>query len=143
TDNENNIILSLNISNIINLFDNSPYFYFDGNIYKVSKNFIENFNCLKDLILNNNTSYFKFNENKKQLFLNKTLPKFSKYFNLKITDDLNENIKIEKCNPKFYIDKTVNDIIIIKVLFNYKDLNINPLDTTLLNTSILRDYKTE
>lgn len=143
TDNENNIILSLNISNIINLFDNSPYFYFNGNIYKVSKNFIENFNCLKDLILNNNTSYFKINENKKNLFLNKTLPKFSKHFNLKISDDLNENIKIEKCNPKFYIDKTVNDIIIIKVLFNYKDLNINPLDTTLLNTSILRDYKTE
>lgn len=143
TNDNNEITLWLNLSDIISLFDNSNYFYFNGNIHIVSKNFLENYNCLKNLILTNNTSHFKITENNRNIFLNQILPKFSKHFNLKISNKLNELIKIEKCNTKFYIDKTVNDTIIIKVIFNYGNLDINPLETTLLNTSILRDYKTE
>lgn len=142
--NENNeITLWLNLSDIIHLFDNSNYFYFNGNIHIVSNKFVEKYNCLKNLILTNNTSHFKIDENNKNIFLNQILPKFSKHFNLKISNKLNELIKIEKCTTKFYIDKTINDVIIIKVIFNYGNLDINPLETTLLNTSILRDYRTE
>ncbi len=141
SDDNNNINLHLNISNIINLFDDSPYFYFDGNIYNTSKRFIQNYNCLKSIITDNNTSYFTIDENSKNKFLNNVIPKFSRYFKLKI-DYLNKNTYV-KCNPRFYIDRTSNDTIIIKPVFNYGELNINPLDTSQLNTSILRDYEKE
>ncbi len=143
TDDSNNIILSIDLKNIIRLFDNSPYFYFDGNIYVCSFDFVENYSCLKTITLNNNTSYFKINDKNKNSFLNQTLPKLSKNFNLKISDSLNDNIKIENCITKFYIDKTVNDIILIKVVFNYGDVSINPLDTSLSNTNVLRNFKLE
>lgn len=143
TDDSNNIIFSIELKNIIRLFDNSPYFYFDGNIYVCSFDFMKNYNCLKTLTSNNNTSYFKINEENKNSFLNQTLPKLSKNFNLKISDSLNDSIKIENCITKFYIDKTINDIILIKVVFNYGDVSINPLDTSLSNTNVLRNFKLE
>ena len=79
----------------------------------------------------------------KNIFLNQIIPKLSLNFNLKISESLNNILNIEECKCKFYINKVSNDIVIIKVIFNYKDLNINPLDTSCLNTSILRDYNIE
>lgn len=143
TDENNDITLSLNTIEAIELYENEPYFYFDGNIYKVSSAFIQNYNCLKNLIAENNTSYFKINEENKNSFLNEILPKFSMRFNLKIADSLSKIIKIEECKCRFYIDKASNDIIIIKVIFKYGEIDINPLDQNILNTSILRDYKVE
>lgn len=142
TDHNDNIILKLNTSDILNLFENSNYFYFDGNIYNTSVGFVKGYKCLRNLIFKNNTSYFTINESNKSMFLNQIIPKFSRYFNLKL-DDLNEKLTTENCNPRFYIDKTVNDTVIIKTIFNYGDLNINPLDTSSSNTYILRDYKKE
>lgn len=142
--NENNeITLSLNTIEAIELYKNEPYFYLNGNIYKVSRSFMQNYECIKNLIIKNNTSYFTINEENRNTFLNDILPKFSMRFNLKIADSLSNIINIEECRCKFYIDKTCNDIIIIKVIFKYGELNINPLDQNLLNTSILRDYKVE
>ena len=143
SDSDKNIILSIELDGILNIFENSPYFYFNGNIYKVSNSMIENYNCLKNLITINNTSYFKINEENKSSFLNKTLPELSKHFNLEIHENLSDIIKIEHCVTKFYIDKTQNDIIVLKVVFNYGEQNINPLDDSISNNSILRDYKTE
>lgn len=143
TDEKQNITLSLNVCEILNLFENSPYFYFNGNIYTTSKKFLQGYNCLNNIILNNNTSFFKINNANKSLFLNEILPKFSKHFTLKISENLNNLIEIKKCKTKFYIDKTINDIFIIKVIFSYDELNINPLDTSSINNSVLRDYKTE
>lgn len=143
SDDEKNIILSIELGDILNIFKDSPYFYSNKNIYIVSQSLVENYNRLKTLILSNNTSYFKINKENKNYFLNKTLPELSKYFNLKIDDTLNDIIKIENCKTKFYIDKAPNDIIILKVIFNYGEHNINPLDTSVFNNSVLRDYKTE
>lgn len=143
SDSNKNIILSIELEGILNIFENSPYFYFKGNIYKVSDSMIENYKCLKNLISTNNTSYFKINEENKSSFLNKTLPELSKHFNLEIHENLSDIIKIEHCVTKFYIDKTPNDIIVLKVVFNYGGQNINPLDDSISNNSILRDYQTE
>ncbi len=143
TNEHGDITLCLNTLDTLRLYDNEPYFFYAGNIYKVHNSFITNYECLRNLISNNNTSYFTINEENKNDFLNNILPKLSMRFNLKISEDLNKIINIETCKCKFYIDKTSNDLIIIKVIFKYGKTEINPIEENILNTSILRDYKTE
>lgn len=143
TDENNNITLSLKTLNIVELFSNKPYFYYDGTIFETSSSFVKNYTCIKELVIRNNTSYFTITDENKNIFLNQIIPKLSLNFNLKISESLSNIVNIEECKSKFYIDKVSNDIVIIKVIFNYGDLNINPLDTSCLNTSILRDYNVE
>lgn len=143
TDNNNNITLSLKTLNIIELFSGKHYFYHDGSIFNTSSSFIKTYNCIKKLVLDNNTSYFTINDDNKNVFLNQIIPKLSLNFNLKISESLSNIISIEECKCKFYIDKVSNDIVIIKVVFRYGNLDINPLDINSLNISILRDYGVE
>ncbi len=122
---------------------NYTYIIAGNNLYRCSKEFANIVLPAVNKIMMQPSKAIKLSDDYMGKFYSAVIPQISKYAKVTSEFKLTDNFKIQPLSTNIYLDTNSQGFIYANVVFNYGDIEINPLRKSITNNSIARNLVEE
>ncbi len=141
----NDFVLDWEQNDVSPLVSTGDYFFYGGQVYKVSDYQRDNFAPLATAFMNT-SGRINFSPKQKERFASQVLPVLKRLGRVNIAEPVRESFYEVDLKPEVYLDK-VDDLMTGRVSFIYGDVHLNPfagaIDYRLEDRVLVRDIEKE